>query len=102
MNRYGMMRAIGMESGQLTKMILAEAVTYAIPGSIIGSAAGIAIHKLFFEIAITTYFGDLWTFPVSTMAVILVTVTFSCIAAVYVPSGRIKNLPITRVIANER
>uniref|UniRef100_N2ARY6 ABC3 transporter permease C-terminal domain-containing protein n=1 Tax=Eubacterium plexicaudatum ASF492 TaxID=1235802 RepID=N2ARY6_9FIRM len=102
MNRYGMMRAIGMESGQLTKMILTEAVTYAIPGSIIGSAAGIAIHKLFFETAITSYFGDPWTFPVSTMAVILITVTFSCIAAVYVPSGRIKNLPITRVIANER
>lgn len=96
--QYGAMRAIGMDAGQLTKMITAETVTYAILGCIIGSAAGIPLNKAFFETMVTSHFGEPWTFPVSAIAVILVLVAASCIAAVYAPSKRIKNMAITDTI----
>ncbi len=101
MKQYGAMRAIGMDARQLTRMILAEAVTYAVPGCIIGSALGLYLHKLFFETIVTSHFGDPWTFPVSAVAVILVLVALSCIVAVYAPSKRIRNLSVAEVIANE-
>lgn len=99
--QYAAMRAIGMDSHQLTKMILAEAVTYAVPGCIIGSAAGLYLNKLFFETTVTSHFGDPWSFPVSSVTVILVLVTLSCIAAVYAPSKRIQNLSVAEIISNE-
>ncbi len=96
--QYGAMRAIGMDARQLTKMITAEAVTYAILGCIIGSVAGIPLNKAFFETMVTSHFGDPWEFPVSAIAIILVLVAVSCIAAVYTPSKRIKSMAITDTI----
>lgn len=96
--QYGAMRAIGMDSGQLTKMITAEAVTYAILGCIIGSAAGIPLNKAFFETMVTSHFGNSWEFPVLAIVVILVLVAISCIAAVYVPSKQVRNMAITDTI----
>ena len=96
--QYGAMRAIGMDAGQLTKMISAEAVTYALLGSMIGSAAGIPLNKWFFETMVTSHFGDPWTFPVSAIVIILVLVAVSCFAAVYAPAKQIGNMAITATI----
>lgn len=99
--QYGAMRAIGMDTGQLTGMVAAEAVTYAALGCIIGIAVGLPLHKAFFEKMVTSHFGDPWKFPVTAMAVILIIVAVSCIAAVYKPAKRIKNMSVTEVISNE-
>lgn len=96
--QYGAMRAIGMDTEQLTKMITAEAVTYAILGCIIGSAVGLPLNKSFFETMVTSHFGEPWTFPVCAVVIILVLVAVSCIAAVYTPSKRIKSMAITDTI----
>ena len=96
--QYGAMRAIGMDAGQLTKMIAAEAVTYAVLGCIIGSTAGIPLNKWFFETMVTSHFGNPWTFPVGAIILILVLVAVSCIAAVYAPSKRIRSMAITDTI----
>lgn len=96
--QYGAMRAIGMDARQLTKMITAESVTYAILGCILGCIAGLPLNKAFFETMVTSHFGEPWTFPVSAIAIILVLVAVSCIAAVYAPSKRIKNMAITDTI----
>ncbi|MCH5211897.1 MAG: ABC transporter permease [Oscillospiraceae bacterium] len=96
--QYGAMRAIGMDSVQLTKMIAAEAVTYAVLGCIIGSAAGIPLNKAFFETMVTSHFGNPWAFPVWAIVIILVLVAGSCIVAVYAPAKRIKNMTITDTI----
>ena len=96
--QYGAMRAIGMDSMQLTKMIAAEAVTYAVLGCIIGSAAGIPLNKVFFETMVTSHFGDPWTFPGSAIVIIIVLVAISCAAAVYAPSKRIQGMAITDII----
>lgn len=99
--QYGAMRAVGMSVGQLTKMITSEAVTYAVCGLIIGSAAGVYMHRLIITKLIIEHFGGNWTFPVTPLIVILAIVVLSCIAAVYMPSKRIRNMSVTDTIHNQ-
>ncbi len=96
--QYGAMRAIGMCGSQLTKMITAEAVTYAVLGCIIGIIAGLPLNRQLFETLVTSHFGTPWAFPFAPIAVILVLVATSCIAAVYAPAKRIRNMAITDTI----
>ncbi len=99
--QYGAMRAVGMSVRQLTKMITSEAVTYAVCGLIIGSAAGVYMHRLIITKLIIEHFGGNWTFPVTPLIVILAIVVLSCIAAVYTPSKRIRNMSVTDTIHNQ-
>lgn len=94
----GTMRAIGMGGKQLTKMITAEAITYAVLGCMIGMIAGLLINKQLFETLVTSHFGEPWMFPVVPIAVILILVAVSCAAAVYAPAKRIRNMAITATI----
>lgn len=96
--QYGAMRAVGMGSRQVTKMIAAETVTYAVCGTIAGYLLGLSLHYLIYEKAIITHFGGTWKIPVSSMAVILLLVFISCVAAVYAPVKRIRNMAITDTI----
>jgi putative ABC transport system permease protein len=96
--QYGAMRAIGMGGNQLTKMITAEAITYAVLGCIIGIIAGLPLNRQLFETLVTSHFGTPWAFPFVPIAVILVLVAVSCAAAVYAPSKRIKSMAITDTI----
>lgn len=99
--QYGAMRAVGMSVKQLTKMISAEAVTYAVCGLIIGSTAGVYMHRLIITKLIIEHFGGNWIFPVTPLIVILAIVVLSCIAAVYTPSKRIRNMSVTDTIHNQ-
>lgn len=97
-NQYGAMRAVGMGNRQVTKMIAAEAGTYAVCGTIAGYVLGLFLHYLIYEKAIITHFGGTWKIPVSSMAVILLLVLTSCVAAVYAPAKRIRNMAVTDTI----
>lgn len=55
--QYGAMRAVGMDGSQLTRMIAAEAFTYAIWGLIFGCGIGIPFSRLLYKMPITKYFG---------------------------------------------
>lgn len=46
--QYGAMRAVGMEGRQITRMIAAEAVTYAACGTVTGLVLGLALHHLIY------------------------------------------------------
>lgn len=96
--QYGAMRAVGMESGQITRMITAEAVTYAFWGMFVGMAIGLAFHYLIFRTIIVNHFGGRWQIPVSTLAVIFVLIAVSCIVAVITPAKRIRGMAITETI----
>ena len=98
--QYGAMRAVGMSVRQLTKMITAEAVTYAVCGLVIGCAAGLYLHRLIITKLILEHFGGAWSFPISPIVVILAIVVLSCVVAVYAPSKRIRNMAITDTINN--
>lgn len=96
--QYGVMRAVGMESRQVTKMIAAEAVTYAASGAITGIIFGLLLHYLIYAKIIISHFGGAWKIPVTPIAIILLLVSASCVAAVYTPARRIRNMEITATI----
>ena len=96
--QYGAMRAVGMDGEQLTRMIAAEAFTYAVSGLIVGSGIGIVLSRFLYVKLVTRYFGSQWSLPIVLLAIIVVFDTVSAVAAVYAPAKRIRNMPITATI----
>ena len=97
--QYGAMRAVGMDTHQMTKTIAAEATTYALSGCVVGCAIGLLLSKLLYDNLITTHFPyAVWTFPVAPLAVILLFVLAAASAAVYAPAKRIRNMAVTDTI----
>ena len=96
--QYGAMRAVGMGSGHVAKMITAEAVTYAICGTAAGIILGLLLHYLIYAKIVITHFGGSWNIPFATIAIVLLLVVFSCIVAIYAPAKRIRNMAITATI----
>ena len=96
--QYGAMRAVGMDGEQLTRMIGAEAFTYAISGLIVGSGIGIVLSRFLYVKLVTRFFGSQWSLPIVLIAMILVFDIASAALAVYAPAKRIRNMPITATI----
>lgn len=98
--QYGAMRAVGMGTHQITKMIAAEAATYAFSGCVVGGTIGLLLSKLLYDNLITTHFAyAVWTFPLVPLAIILLFVFAATIVAVYSPAKRIRNMEITDTIS---
>lgn len=99
MKQYGAMRAVGMDDRQITKMITAEAFTYAFWGCVVGCGAGLPFSKLLYDFLITEHYSyAVWSFPVSLLAIIILFVVLAAILAVYAPTKRIRNMEITDTI----
>lgn len=97
--QYGAMRAVGMDTQQMTKMIAAEAATYALSGCLVGCVVGLLLSKLLYDTLITTHFAyAIWSFPVIPLAIILLFVLAAAVAAVYAPAKRIRNMAVTDTI----
>lgn len=96
--QYGVMRAVGMGSRQVTKMIAAEAATYSICGTVAGVVLGLLLHHLIYVKVVITHFGGIWKIPFTSIAIILLLVVFSCVVSVYAPAKRIRNMAITETI----
>lgn len=96
--QYGVMRAVGMGSRQVTKMIAAEAATYSFCGTVAGVVFGLLLHHLIYVKVVITHFGGIWKIPFTSIAIILLLVVFSCVVSVYAPAKRIRNLAITETI----
>ena len=71
----------GMDTGQLTRMILAEALTYSVSGLIVGYAAGILVSRFLYIRLITRYFGNNWELPVNIIIIAAVFDLFSAAAS---------------------
>ena len=97
--QYGIMRAIGMDSRQICKMISAETLTYAISGIVTGGILGLLLHMEFFRLIISSYFGTPWTAPVKELLIILLVVVFACATSVVKPVKRILSNTITETIS---
>ena len=97
--QYGAMRAVGMDRRQITRMIAAEAFTYAFWGCAAGCAVGVPCSKLLFDQLIASHFSyAVWRFPVVNLAVILVFVLLAAAIAAYAPAKRIGDLSVTETI----
>ena len=96
--QYGAMRAVGMDDGQLIRMILAETFTYAVSGLIAGVGIGLPLSKFLYEQLITKYFGGAWSVPLVLLIIVVFFVLASALAAVYAPAKRIRSMAITETI----
>lgn len=93
--QYGAMRAVGMSIKQLTRMIMAEAMTYAVCGSIVGCILGMPLQRFLFTWLVTARWGTKWSMPLFAMIGVILLVILSSMVAVYNPSRRIRDMSIT-------
>ncbi len=99
MKQYGAFRAIGLSNRQLIKMIIAEALTYAITGSICGGAVGLIMNKFLYTRLITFHWGEHWDIPFAEVTTIIAIVAVSVIFAIRGPVNRIRNMSIVDTIS---
>ena len=98
MKQYGAMRAVGMDGRQLTRMITAEAFTYAVSGLVVGCVLGLALSRFLHIKLLTRYFGTAWSVPVALLCIIVIFDFAAALIAVYAPSKRIQSMVITDTI----
>ncbi len=97
--QYGAMRAVGMSAGQLTRMIAAEALTYAVSGCVVGCTVGLLLSKYLYDHLITAHFYYFtWEVPMGQILIVLVFVFTAAVAAIHAPAKRIREMAVTDVI----
>uniref|UniRef100_UPI0012B20CB2 ABC transporter permease n=1 Tax=Velocimicrobium porci TaxID=2606634 RepID=UPI0012B20CB2 len=97
--QYGAMRAVGMNEHQITKMIVAEAFTYAIIGAIVGCTIGLLISRWLYTTLISSHFSyATWTVPFIPLLGIIIFILCTVALASYAPSKRIRNISVTETI----
>ena len=79
----------------------AEAAAYAAPGSVLGTALGLFLHRLLFSQLITFHWGDPWRIPWTELGLIVLLMLLSVILAVYGPWKRLCSLSIVDTIGTE-
>lgn len=99
MKEYGCMRAIGMSTEQLKRMITAEAATYAICGCIVGCIVGLPLHRSIFMQSITARWGLPWAIPIHELIVIIFLVILATYVSIISPINKIRKLDIVENIA---
>lgn len=99
MKQYGAFRAIGLSQRQLTKMIAAEASTYAVTGSIFGSVLGLMGNKLLFASLVSFRWGSPWEIPAAELGIIIAVVAAAVLLAVSGPVRRIRETSIVDTIS---
>lgn len=99
MKQYGVFRAIGLSNRQLAKMIIAEAFTYSIVGSSVGSFVGLILNKFLYEKMVTFYWGEQWNIPFGELGIILAVMIISVIFAVQAPVKRINKMSIVDTVS---
>jgi putative ABC transport system permease protein len=98
MRNYGIMRAVGMSSKQLKKIISAEAAVYAVMGCIVGGTLGLLLHRLFFELMVSNTWGDPWQPPFIILLIVVLAALLTMCIAVIAPAKRIENMSIVNAV----
>lgn len=97
--QYGAMRAVGLDGHQISKMILAEAFTYAFWGCVIGCMIGLPLSKILYDFLIINHFPyAVWNLPIGALAIIVLFVIAAAVLAAYSPAKRIQTISVTETI----
>jgi putative ABC transport system permease protein len=88
------MRAIGMSSKQVRRMVISEAATYSICGCSMGTVIGLLINKALYTLAITSHWGYQWELPVKYLMIILSIVVLSTGISVIGPTKKVRDMEI--------
>ena len=99
--QYGVMRAIGMSNQQLTRMISAEAASYAISGVILGCIFGLLFHWFLYSSLITRTFGNPWSVPWLELCLIIGVILATTVLAVRGPARRLHAMSIVENISSQ-
>lgn len=99
--QYGVMRAIGMSNQQLTRMISAEAASYAISGVILGCIFGLLFHWFLYSSLITRTFGNPWSVPWLELCLIVGVILATTALAVRGPARRLHAMSIVENISSQ-
>lgn len=99
MKQYGAMRAIGMSSQQLLRMVAAEAVSYVFWGIVLGCTVGLTLNRQLYLRLVTYRWGEPWYVPVGALGIILLVVILSVVWAIHAPAKRIRSLSIVDTIS---
>lgn len=99
--QYGVMRAIGMSNQQLTRMISAEAASYAVSGVVVGCVFGLLFHWFLYSSLITRTFGKHWGIPWLELFLIVGVILATTALAVRTPAKRLHALPIVENISSQ-
>ena len=91
----GIMRAIGMSDGQLTRMALAEAIVYTVSGCVAGCALGVLL-----QIKLSSVLISNWEFPVLQVVLIFIISILAASFSIISPLKRIKARGISEVIGS--
>lgn len=71
--QYSIMHSLGIQNKQLKRMIITEALSYSLLGSICGCIIGVPLHFIFFTEAVTENFPTaVWKFPTDIMIIIVI------------------------------
>ena len=98
MNNYGVMRAVGMSGKQLRKVVRAEASSYALTGCVVGGILGIVLHRVLFEMLVTSMWGEPWEPPIMFLVVTVGAAIITTIIAVIFPAKKIEKTDIVNVV----
>ncbi len=100
--QYGVMRSIGMCTGQLYRMIAAEAAAYAVLGCIAGRVLGLPLNKMMFRFLIADKWGISWRLPAPSLALIVILCFSSAALAIRRPIRKIGRLSIVDTIKQQQ
>lgn len=96
--QYGILRAMGLDSGQLFGMLAAQALSYAAGGCLMGWLLGIPVQRILFLSLITSFWQDAWSLPLLPLAGITGIVLASSLLAVVLPFRSLMRMSVVDVI----
>lgn len=85
---------MGLDGHQISKMILAEAFTYAFWGCVIGCMIGLPLSKILYDFLIINHFPyAVWNLPIGALAMIVLFVIAAAVLAAYSPRSVCHSIP---------
>lgn len=101
MREYGAMRAVGMSTGQLVRMVFSETMTYMIFGAVFGCLTGLPLNRVLFTSLVTSRWGEEWRVPGGELLVIVIIMLAAVLLAVMGPAMRIRRMTVVDTINRE-
>ena len=80
-------------------MVIAETLTYALSGGILGTAAGLVLNKKLFTMLVTTRWHEVWSLPALELFVILCVMGLSVFLALKGPLKKLRQMSIVDTIS---
>ena len=100
--QYGILRAMGLDGGQLFGMLAAQALSYAAGGCLMGWLLGIPVQRVLFLSLITSFWQDAWSLPLLPLAGITGIVLASSLLAVVRPFRSLMRMSVVDVISRRQ